>query len=378
MTTVLSLFGVIPNKFGSQEAYARELSLQLQERGWRSVLCFEALPPETVARQFELANVCLEVLDKPEELRWEAAKRFAAMVRRHQPDIVHLHYVGFIGFYPILARLLSAKAVYFTDHSSRPAGHVLRRAPLWKRAAARIVNAPLSGVVCVSHYGFRCMTVLGLLPPDRFHVVYNGVAAIAGTGEAERGRRFRDRYGIPEGRAIVTQASWIIPEKGIGDLIQACALVLRENPQVHLVLVGDGPARDDHARLASRLGIEDHVTWTGLVGNPFEEGVFAAADVVCQVSRWEEIFGFTIAEAMVSGKPVVATRVGGIPELIEDGETGFLVARGDTAQIADRILKLLASTDLRRRLGEAGRRVAHAKFDLKKNVAQLLQLYGVS
>src|SRR5262249_31552242 len=154
---------------------------------------------------------------------------------------------------------------------------------------------------------------------------------------------------------LVTQVSWIIPEKGIGDLLEAWRLVLEKHRKAHLVVVGDGPARDDYVRVAAGMGLEDHITWTGLVRDPLGEGVFAAADVVCQVSRWEEVFGFTIAEAMACGRPVVATRVGGIPELVEDGRTGFLVPRGDIHGIASRISALLADAGLRARMGHAGR-----------------------
>jgi glycosyltransferase involved in cell wall biosynthesis len=107
------------------------------------------------------------------------------------------------------------------------------------------------------------------------------------------------------------------------------------------------------------------------------EGVYAAAEIVCQMSRWEEVFGFVIAEAMASGKPVVATRVGGIPELIDDGQTGFLVDRGDHQAMADKILALLADANLRRSMGCAGRLKAEIRFDLKKNVAELLRSYGI-
>jgi glycosyltransferase involved in cell wall biosynthesis len=108
------------------------------------------------------------------------------------------------------------------------------------------------------------------------------------------------------------------------------------------------------------------------------EGVYAAADVVCQASDWEEIFGWVIAEAMASKRPVVATRVGGIPELVQDGETGFLVTRRDASQLAKRILVLLKDNALRERMGLAGRRVVEAKFNLRENVTQLVRLYGIA
>jgi glycosyltransferase involved in cell wall biosynthesis len=85
-----------------------------------------------------------------------------------------------------------------------------------------------------------------------------------------------------------------------------------------------------------------------------------------------------IAEAMAHGKPVVATRVGGIPELIANGRSGFLVERSDTVAMSERILTLLADPELRARMGQAGREIVSEKFDLRKNVAQLIASYGIS
>ena len=147
---------------------------------------------------------------------------------------------------------------------------------------------------------------------------------------------------------------------------------------MQFVLVGDGADRDQYMRDAAVMGIEDRVTWTGMVADPFGEGVFAAADIVCQFSRWEEVFGWMIAEAMAHCKAVVATRVGGIPELITDGISGRLVERGDTVAMSESILKLLADPALRARMGAAGRETVLEKFDLRKNVAQLISSYGIS
>jgi glycosyltransferase involved in cell wall biosynthesis len=128
--------------------------------------------------------------------------------------------------------------------------------------------------------------------------------------------------------------------------------------------------------MARGLGMEGHFTWTGLLHNPIAEGLYAAADVVCQVSRWEEAFGWVIAEAMAAGRPLVATRVGGIPELVTDGESGFLVAPRAPAQIAQRLVQLLEDSALRTRMGAAGRLAAERKFDLTRNLNTLMHAYG--
>jgi glycosyltransferase involved in cell wall biosynthesis len=376
--TLLSVFGVKPIRIGGTETFARELSVQLGDRGWKSVLCFLSEPTPDVARFLDLPNVSFEVLENSTDGNLTARRDLAGIMRTHRPEILHLHYVSFLNLYSWRARLQSASQVFFTDHHSRPAGYVQTRAPLWKRAAARVINQPLTKVVCVSNYGYECMVKFGLLPKNRFEMIYNGVDLARVKTDPQRAIKFRKRYSIPAERAIVTQVSWMIPEKGIADFLETARLVLEQNRNVQFVLVGDGVYREQYARDAAALGLGDRVTWTGMIDDPFGEGVFHAADVVCQFSRWEEVFGWMIAEGMAHGKPIVATSVGGIPELITDGVTGHLVNRGDVITMSERVLALLGDSELRARMGQAGRETVSAKFDLKKNVAQLVAAYGVS
>jgi glycosyltransferase involved in cell wall biosynthesis len=222
------------------------------------------------------------------------------------------------------------------------------------------------------------MASFGLLPRNRFEMIYNGVDLSRVKTDPQLATEFRRRYAIPAERAIVTQVSWMIPEKGIADFLEAARLVIGQNPNVQFVLVGDGFHRERYMKEAAAMGLDGHITWTGMVGDPFGEGVFHAADVVCQFSRWEEVFGWMIAEAMAHGKPVVATRVGGIPEVVTDGVTGHLVDRGDARAMSDRILELLDDPELRMRMGDAGHESVSSRFDLRKNVAWLIDSYGVS
>jgi glycosyltransferase involved in cell wall biosynthesis len=378
MPTLLSVFGVKPLRIGGTETFARELSLQLGERGWKSVLCFLSEPTPEVRRFLDLPNISLEVLANSTNGNWNTRRNLMRIMGKHRPEKLHLHFVSFLNSYSWLARVRSVKQVFFTDHHSRPAGYVQARAPFWKRNAARVINQPLTRVICVSRYGYECMTSFDLLPRDRFEMIYNGVDLSRVKTDPLLASDFRKRYSIPADRAIVTQVSCMIPEKGIADFLSAARLVLTQNRNVQFVLVGDGASRDEYMKDAAAMGIMDHVTWPGMVEDPFGEGVFAAADVVCQFSRWEEVFGWMIAEAMAHCKPIVATRVGGIPELIEEGVSGHLVSRGDTTAMSERVLELLNDSDLRRRMGAAGRETVAAKFDLRKNMAQLIEAYGIT
>src|SRR5207248_928820 len=274
-------------------------------------------------------------------------------------------------------RLKSVRKVFFTDHHSRPEGYLQRRASMWKRAAARLIGRPFTKVICVSNYGYECMSSFGLLPRNRFEMIYNGVDVSRVDANPDLAKGFRQRFSIPDDRAIVTQVSWMIPEKGISDFLEMARRVHSQRQDVQFVLVGDGAHREGYMNEAAALGLGDRITFTGMIDDPFGEGVFQAADVVCQFSRWEEVFGWMIAEAMAHAKPVVATRVGGIPELIVDGASGFLVDRGEVESMSKRVLELLKGPQTRSRMGNAGRQTVLAKFNLQTNVAQLLQSYGV-
>jgi glycosyltransferase involved in cell wall biosynthesis len=375
--TVVSVFGFDPYRIGAGEIFARELSEQLAARGWSSVLCFLKPPPEPVRRFLDLSNVAIEIVEDSWQLSARATARLFAVLRKYRPRILHLYFTGFLSAYPWMAKLLRVEKVYFTDQSSQPEGFVQTRAPLWKRAAMRVINGPMTGVICVSDYGYRNFTARDLLPRKRFHIIYNSVdIARAALGHA-RGKEFRERYQIPRDRLVVTQVSWLIPEKGVDDLLAAARQIVAAEPKAHFVLAGDGAHRPHLEQTVRDCGLETHVTFTGVVQDPLADGLYAASDVVCQMSRWEEVFGYVNAEAMATGKPLVGTRVGGIPEIIEDGKTGFLVARRDTAAMAARILELLRDPALRRHMGEAGRQVAVQKFNHKTNILQLIDLYGL-
>jgi glycosyltransferase involved in cell wall biosynthesis len=375
---VVSVFGVNPTRIGGGEVFARALSSRLAGEGWESVLCYESPPEGEVRRFLELPNVTFDVLKDSWKFAARPAGDLAAILKRHPADILHLYFTGFLSPYPWVARWRGVDKVFFTDQGSHPEGYVATRRPAWKRLAARALNLPLNQVICISDYNAACMLRRDTIDASRVMRIYNSVDLSAVQGD---GAGFRLRHGVPAFAPVVAQASWMIPEKGIADLIEAARIVLERIPQAHFLLAGEGRHRNEYMAMARDVGMkgqgmEGHFTWTGLVQNPVAEGLYAAADVVCQVSRWEEAFGWVIAEAMAAARPVVATRVGGIPELVTDGENGFLVAPRAPAEIAQRLVQLLEDSALRGRMGAAGRLAAERKFDLTRNLDSLMRAYG--
>jgi glycosyltransferase involved in cell wall biosynthesis len=175
----------------------------------------------------------------------------------------------------------------------------------------------------------------------------------------------------------VAQIGSLIPRKAVPDLLRTAAIVAERQPLVHFAIVGEGPGKDEYVRLADQLGIQRRVTWTGPVEDPAGEGLYAACDIVCLLSR-DEGFGLVIAEAMAHARPVVATAVGGVPEVVEAGVTGYLVPPGDIAGAADAIERLVTQPDLRVRLGRAGRLRSESMFDVTAKVDEMIALYGIN
>ena len=377
MPKLVSVFGVDPVRIGGTETFARELSQQLAQHGWQSILCFQSQPSAEVHEFLSLPNVSIDIVDDASSQSWPTIKSFARVLKSHRPDVVHLHFTGFLSVFPWLAKMFGTRQVFFTDHTSRPTGYVAQSAPLYKKGLVRIINWPLTKIICVSDYGLQCLTQLGILPKARFQMIYNGVDLSRVQRSRDQAIEFRRKYRIPEDRTVVLQVSWIIPEKGIKELLRTAQIVLQQRQDVQFVIVGEGAYREEYMKEGTLLGLGDHVTWTGLVQDPFGEGVFNAADVICQLSNWEEVFGWMIAEGLAHGKPIVATRVGGIPELVKDKLYGFLVKRGEIRETAEAILKLIDDPATRTAMGQKGMDICEQNFSLTRNVAQLIGAYGI-
>ena len=374
--TVLSVFRLRPRRIGGIETMAKELSAQLAALGWRSVLCFQGEPTALVSEFLSSTHVDIETIEDLSAWNLAANRCFAQLLRRYRPAIVHLNFVDFLSPYAWLAKLHGVQHIFFSDHISQPADSSAGRAKPWKRAAYRLA-VPTEKVLCVSDYLASNWLQSARLPSEKISTVYNAVDVDRCRQSSGAAAQFRHRFAIPEHCTVVTQVASMIPEKGFHDVIRAARKVIDRQPDTRFVFVGDGPGRQEYEKLADSLGVAQNTMFTGLIDDPVAEGVFAATDVLCQASRWQEAFGLVIAEAMACGKPVVATRVGGIPELVDDGETGYLVECGNADALAQRILELANNNDLCRRFGEAGRQRCQQLFDHRRYAAKIVEHYGL-
>jgi len=359
------------------ELMAAQLTRSLNGLGWRSVLAFPAKPTELVAKFFEDSGAEVRIAPKISAGGTAAARVLFSMVRKTRADHVHFHFTPFLTPMIWASRLGGARGIYFTDHISRPQGVLPTAAFGAKLSIGRYMALPYRRVFCVSDFVRSFNTARGYVSPERLTTLYNGID-FAHIGNRTTGVEFRRKFGIDPDKILISQMSWLRPEKGLDIFIRAAAGAAQQDDRLHFLIAGDGPNREEYVQMCRQLGLADRVTFAGLLADPLGEGFYASADVICLLSRWQEASGYVIVEAMANAKPLIGTRVGGIPEAVEDGITGYLVPTEDADQAAKRMIALSRDKELRVSLGNTAYDRVRRRFDLKDQIAKLISYYGVS
>jgi len=192
------------------------------------------------------------------------------------------------------------------------------------------------------------------------------------------GEKVRREWNIPPGVPVVGVLARLLRIKGQDVFLRAAALMAAKKPEVRFVIVGgnnvDREYEDELKRLTAQLGLEGRVVFTGFRTDVPD--LLAALSVVVSPSLGLEGLSNSLLESMAAGLPVVATRVGGTPEIVEDGVTGLLVTPGDAEALAGAISKLLVDTTTAKRLGQSARRRVFTRYSLERAVASTERLYG--
>ena len=166
----------------------------------------------------------------------------------------------------------------------------------------------------------------------------------------------RDKLGLPIDENMILFVGILSPYKGPDVLLRAMPKILKNIPNTKLVLVGSGGMKEELERLSKKIGIEDYVKFVGFVEESLKPLYYKAADVFCLPSTMStESFGIVNLEAMACGVPIVASKIGGIPDAVKDGENGLLVPPRDPEKLADAIIYLLENENIRKKMGKNGR-----------------------
>jgi glycosyltransferase involved in cell wall biosynthesis len=271
-----------------------------------------------------------------------------------RPDLVHTHLVH-ADVYGSLASLRRPWALVSTKHNDDP----FRAGPF--RFVDRALTGRAARVIAITHALARFHVERVGLPAEKVDVVHYGLdTPPAAWGEAGD---------PPDGRILLAIAR-LVEQKGVDVAVRALVSL---PPEARLVVLGEGPERERLEALAAELGVQDRVLLPGRVGDV--AAWLRSAEVVVHPVRWEG-FGLALLEAMQAARPVVASAVSSIPEIVVDGETGLLVPPDDPVALAEAIGSLLADPERAARLGEAGRARARDEFSVERMAVGTLAVYA--
>lgn len=229
-------------------------------------------------------------------------------------------------------------------------------------------------VVTVSDYVAARERAAALTPPHRLRRVWNAVPLPDERQATEDRVAVRAALGIAPEATVIAMTSRAAHEKGVGDLIRAVDRVVAEAPErdVHLVFVGGGSDLDEFRALAASLPSRERLHLVG--PQPSSAPYLAAADIVAAPSVYQEALGLAVLEGLTFALPVVGTTVGGIPEVVRDGQEGLLVPPSDPAVLAAALLRLVRDPAWAAELGRAGRQRAAEHFDPARMLATLSEI----
>ncbi|MCI0340383.1 MAG: glycosyltransferase [Planctomycetales bacterium] len=288
-------------------------------------------------------------------------------ISAYAPDVVHVHTskAGFVG--AVAGRLCGARVVYTPHGNVFAAGAGIRGVsdrpglrPLLLRLR-RIASRCSDRVTALSEEDRDQQVAAGLARADRYRIVPNAVAPAFFAADPQRDRESaRRRLGLPDGVPAIGTVGRLVPEKGHDVLLDAFAR-LPDSRGAWLVIVGGGPSEADLRARAAAIPAAPRIRFAGLRDDV--PSLLPALDLFVLSSRYESQ-GIAVLEALAAGVPVLATRVGGVPGIVRDGENGSLVEPGDPAALADRISWLLdhrGEAESRARRGREGTRARHSE-----------------
>jgi glycosyltransferase involved in cell wall biosynthesis len=207
-----------------------------------------------------------------------------------------------------------------------------------------------------------------------FTTIYSGMEVEPFLNADQHRDRIRQQYGFSDQHVVIGKIARLFHLKGHEDLIEAARRVIREQPNVRFLLVGDGILRESLMKRIRELGMSDHFVFTGLVPPSQVPALIGAMDALVHTS-YREGLARALPQALIAGRPVVSYDVDGAREVVISGETGLLVVPGDTEGLASSLLTLAVDPGLRQRMGREGQRRFAAQFRHQNMTRLIRQLY---
>jgi glycosyltransferase involved in cell wall biosynthesis len=330
-----------------------------------AVLCGEG----ELVPHFRAAGIPVHLLQARNRFDPVALGRLVRLLRDHPFDIVHSHlfradiYAGLA-----VARLGEHRPLLVSTRHNDDRFFLNPFVGLVHYA----ISARQDLIIAISDHIARFTVARGVRDPARVRRVYHGLEPPVTRALEREGLRIRSELGISADAFLVGNVGRLALQKGQRHLIAAMPLLLERVPRAHAIIAGGGDLEDFLKELANEMGIAERVHVLGPRKDVPE--LMHAIDVFAMPSIWEG-FGLVLLEAMAAGRPIVASRVATIPEVVVDGETGILVPAGDPLALAEALATLADQPRLARQYGEAGRERLRSRFSIEKMVGDTELLY---
>jgi glycosyltransferase involved in cell wall biosynthesis len=362
---VTILFLISSEGYYGVENMLVSLAQELGQQGCRAIVGVfrnSHCPHVEVAEQAKRQGIEVEIIPCEGRWDWSVAREIRRLIEKHDVDVLHPH--GYkADLYACAAAMGNRAALVATSHNWPSKELSMRTYAVIDRLALRRFDR----VVVVSDAVAQILRNSGVAN-EKVELIPNGV-------DLARFRNVKPSLRhelVLADNPVIGFVGRLVAEKGGAALLKAGQRVLAKHPQARLVLVGEGPAREEWQALARELGIEAQVTFTG-ARNDMPE-VYASFDVMVLPSEIEAL-PMCLLEAMASAKPVIATRVGAVPRLIMNATTGMLIEPGDVNALTKAMLRLLEDRGFALRLGEKGRERVAQHFSAEQMAKNYIGTY---
>ncbi len=298
--------------------------------------------------------------------------RLLFLIKRERYDIIHCHTSkgGFIG--RLAARLAGAKVIIYSPHGDIFEGYFSRPITRFFVLLEKLAAHYTDKIITLTKRGKKRFLEHGIGEEQQINHIYNGIDFKKFDITEDKSRGKRGELGLCKYDFVCATVGRLVPVKGHTYLLKAIRRVVQVFPQAKFLFVGDGPLRQRLQHEIKLLALEGNVSLLGARSD--------IADILLCIDLFllpsiNEGFGIVLVEAMALGKPILATRVGGIPEIVVDGTTGILVPPKDSVAFAAAIIKLHKNPKLAYEMGQAGYRRARRIFDIESTVQKYEELY---
>jgi glycosyltransferase involved in cell wall biosynthesis len=366
---VMWVVGYIPGKLGSFERFMEVVARGFAARGAELSFVFRGSPLPAFADALRQAGAKVHVIPMRSRLDWRFVRRLSRLVGEEDIDILHSNF-DLANFATSLVAVSTGVPIYIW-HQHNFMG---QRFSLLRWVFLKFLNRVADRVLCVTDSMKGHLVGKGVATQRLTRVYIGPDLDLFSAAATQESISLRSEFGFPASSAVLICVGAALPEKGQLCLMEAFAQIVNQFPDARLLLVGalHGPCASLLQSAVMRLGLQAKAHLTEIRSDV--PRLIRQADISV-VPPTEEVSVLAIMESMAASKPVVASRVGGIPEVVSHGESGLLVPPADASALATALSDLLRNPWLRHKMGGAGRRIAEANFNASVAARQMVDVY---